>query len=706
MLLASIGEGGKNLFDLEARNEALAIMKLKSYLDMENRPVWAKVADKNLAKKDKKTSKVAEYSRVNMFLQTWAPKHSNLSPKTKKMVNTGVKYGLKFDTLNPTKGISEQLPLWHHFGEDGGKRRINNTAPCQCLRNMHHAKYAEDAIVMASRLDDPEHIPRKTCMCIACMEDRTLVGCENPHICAKMARIRLDSMLPKWDPRVALPDEPQPATNDREDEITFVGPARISSLTEGFRIFTRQKASPGPPEVAGPMVLAPQNGENIAFAIAGATRLGGTAEARAGAGMVARQIQAQGTAIRVPDYLPQSKQSAEIVAALLSTRSTDPGVKLRIESGKDGLLKAMSKKLPVWEDRGWLNTPNSQSLQALTAALRERTAETKIAVVTASAEVEEAHSLARAGAEMVNADHVDLRIPDHLQLKGAKLSTLTQATAYRMIKSLKEKVHRKATGENVLATQEATKALFKNTPTEKMIWKSIRNKDISRQVRNFMWKTLHGAHRIGKFWAHIPEMEDRATCQHCGVVESMEHIVTECSRPGQKEIWALAETLWRKSHTTWPTVSFGGLMGAALATFPGNKEKSRGSARLYRILMTESMYLIWKIRWVALMNERLEIDRNLTNRVRFGKQHAIPSTTVLETWKGSLLNENELPPLWLREPEVLGDEAEIDNGKEPHTVADRFVRNAFPRGWFLIPNSPEGPGPLHFALRLEEANLY
>ncbi|KAJ7705066.1 hypothetical protein B0H16DRAFT_1828040, partial [Mycena metata] len=99
----------------------------------------------------------------------------------------------------------------------------------------------------------------------------------------------------------------------------------------------------------------------------------------------------------------------------------------------------------------------------------------------------------------------------------------------------------------------------------------------------------------------------------------------ECGRPGQKEIWALAELLWRKTHTTWPTVSFGGLMGAALATFPGEKNKElKGSARLYRILMTGSMYLIWKIRcevvirdngvaksateihnrWVALINER------------------------------------------------------------------------------------------------------
>ncbi|KAJ7758247.1 hypothetical protein B0H16DRAFT_1662335 [Mycena metata] len=281
-------------------------------------------------------------------------------------------------------------------------------------------------------------------------------------------------------------------------------------------------------------------------------------------------------------------------------------------------------------------------------------------------------------------------------MMGAKLSTLTQALAYRGIKALKEKVNRKTTDENVLSTQQAVKTLFKKTPTEKLIWKSIRNKDISRQVRNFMWKTLHGAHRVGKFWTHIPDMGDRVNCQHCGVVETMEHILIECGRPGQKEIWALAESLWRRSHTTWPTVLFGGIMGAALATFSGeNNKESKGSARLYRILMTDSMYLIWKIRcevvirdngvaksvteihnrWVALMNERLEIDRSLTNRVRFGKQHAIPASVVFDTWKGSLLNENELPPQWLREPEVLVGILPIRSRRSPSPPIGRRGRN-------------------------------
>ncbi|KAJ7711656.1 hypothetical protein B0H16DRAFT_1667730 [Mycena metata] len=263
-------------------------------------------------------------------------------------------------------------------------------------------------------------------------------------------------------------------------------------------------------------------------------------------------------------------------------------------------------------------------------------------------------------------------------MASAKLSTLTQATAYRGIKALKEKVNRKVTDENVLSTQQAVKNLFKKTPTEKLIWKSIRSKDISRQVRNFMWKTLHGAHRIGKFWTHIPDMRDRANCQHCDVVETMEHILTECSRPGQKEIWALTELLWRKTHTTWPTVSFGGLRGAALATFPGeNNKESKGSARLYRILMTDSMYLIWKIRYEVVIRDNgvAKSVGRAYERAPGDWQHAIPASVVLDTWKGSLLNENELPPQWLREPEVLVGILPIRSRRSPSPPVGRRGRN-------------------------------
>ncbi|KAJ7739346.1 hypothetical protein B0H16DRAFT_1219399, partial [Mycena metata] len=58
-------------------------------------------------------------------------------------------------------------------------------------------------------------------------------------------------------------------------------------------------------------------------------------------------------------------------------------------------------------------------------------------------------------------------------------------------------------------------------------------------------------------------------------------------------------------------------------------------------------------RWVKTINGRLEIDINLTNRLKYGKQHAITPSLVLDTWRGTLHRKGELPEDWLREPGVL-----------------------------------------------------
>ncbi|KAJ7806734.1 hypothetical protein B0H13DRAFT_1669661 [Mycena leptocephala] len=211
-------------------------------------------------------------------------------------------------------------------------------------------------------------------------------------------------------------------------------------------------------------------------------------------------------------------------------------------------------------------------------------------------------------------------------------------------------------------------------PTTEQIWKSVRHKDFTRQIRNFLWKLIHGAHCTGKFWLHIPECEDCARCQHCDKIETMEHILLHCKKPGQAEIWKLAEGLWQKKHPTWPPLSMGSIMGCDLACIRDEKgRKIPGATRLYRILISESTYLIWKIRcesvighggeplseieihnrWVSLLNERLSIDRLLTDKLKYGKQASVPRTLVLQTWSKTLKEENRLPDDWLRELELV-----------------------------------------------------
>ncbi|KAJ7838987.1 hypothetical protein B0H13DRAFT_1650417 [Mycena leptocephala] len=66
----------------------------------------------------------------------------------------------------------------------------------------HGAQNAHDGVKIAARLDDPGHLASKDCMCLDCVDDRAFSGCKNPHSCAKMAKLKLDSLIPKWDPRV------------------------------------------------------------------------------------------------------------------------------------------------------------------------------------------------------------------------------------------------------------------------------------------------------------------------------------------------------------------------------------------------------------------------------------------------------------------------------------------------------------------------
>jgi ribonuclease HI len=129
------------------------------------------------------------------------------------------------------------------------------------------------------------------------------------------------------------------------------------------------------------------------------------------------------------------------------------------------------------------------------------------------------------------------------------------------------------------------------------IWNAVYAKDILPRMARFLWKGLHNAHRIGKYWTHIPECEDRAVCKDCNEIEDLKHILVECRSPGCETVWKAAESLWLEKEAKWPAISLGTILGCGLAEFRDDKGKpKRGTQRLYRILMSESAYLIWRLR--------------------------------------------------------------------------------------------------------------
>lgn len=96
-------------------------------------------------------------------------------------------------------------------------------------------------------------------------------------------------------------------------------------------------------------------------------------------------------------------------------------------------------------------------------------------------------------------------------------------------------------------------------------------------------------------------------------------------------------------------------------------KKREGATRLYRILATESAFLIWKLRnervirgiesdtgkhtpvgvrnrWMSAINARLKTDIAMT-RERWGPRRT-HRETVLSTWNNTLRGEDNLPDDW------------------------------------------------------------
>lgn len=184
---------------------------------------------------------------------------------------------------------------------------------------------------------------------------------------------------------------------------------------------------------------------------------------------------------------------------------------------------------------------------------------------------------------------------------------------------------------------------------------------------------MHRAKKTGEFWDKVENSEQNAYCRVPAgekTCESMDHILTECRSPEVDIIWGLAEKLWKKKMPTWPKINCAGaVMACALADFQTPEgDKLAGANQLYRIIVSESAWLIWKISckrlfdidapeegitkreihncWVKAINLRLDLDRAMTNPKH--ERKAMPRRKVIHTWRGTIMNEKNMPPDWTR----------------------------------------------------------
>ena len=203
----------------------------------------------------------------------------------------------------------------------------------------------------------------------------------------------------------------------------------------------------------------------------------------------------------------QSNQVGELLAVLHVVKTAPSNQPLRIRSDSRFAIDGLTLYAQDWEAKDWMGVKHGPLFKCTTAWIRARTAETTLQWVKGHAGIEGNEGADRLAAEgsQKNPDRedIDLRIPADTMVTGAALARTGQSLIYRHLTNAGD-VDRLATRRSIEKVKSAVKEIFGETPTDEGIWRSIRHKDITRKIRDFLWKHMHGIYRLGKFWEHIP----------------------------------------------------------------------------------------------------------------------------------------------------------------------------------------------------------
>src|SRR5260370_12412759 len=83
--------------------------------------------------------------------------------------------------------------------------------------------------------------------------------------------------------------------------------------------------------------------------------------------------------------------------------------------------------------------------------------------------------------------------------------------------------HRETTSGNLQSAREAIRNYNNILETDETLWSGIRRRTLRTHVRQFMYKAMHGTQKVGKYWQHLENAEQREFSTTCGLTDSIEH---------------------------------------------------------------------------------------------------------------------------------------------------------------------------------------
>ncbi|KAJ3530055.1 hypothetical protein NMY22_g8737 [Coprinellus aureogranulatus] len=668
-------EGGLGVLDLEARNEAIEIVRLRTYLlPPDQRPLWCFLADRLLAKAAvKRYTNVEEEFLVNPFTQCWKVNvnSKSLPQCLKRMMRVAYKYDTKIVPTGLNKHVRDAMPYWYHAGNKDKLASKYNDKWGRCQRHIHGIVTTGEMLNHANgsswgcrnRLD---------CKCGQCRREKRK-GCKHPPQCRANARRKLQNIEDIWNPASAEYEERE---DDLPEESIWSQAVRVAKPPSHpnllVRIFTKRDSM----NRLWPAGVPEDGDDDDLRAIApevhtdGSCHSNGTLNAVAGSGLWYGADDPRNESIRIERRLLQSNNTGEAIAALraIQNHRQDDGV--MIASDSQYTIDIITKHAKRWFDSGFAGVANVEVVSALIGEMilsenKSNVWVRKVKGHSGDTGNDGADALANAGARKNVPDVIDMSAGALARTAGASVNAMSQAVAYKLVKEQKRPKARDATKRMMDKVVAVAEEITGSRPTPAMVWERTRQRrqmTTTQKFSQFSWKAIHDAHKVGRYFqnmANAPdETRERGLCKQCiwDPVETLEHILCHCTASGQKQVWKLAKRLWRKTGLEWTVPSIGMILGANLAEAKGRDgKKLDGRSRLLQILLSESAYLIWVIRcewkigreqdetkqhtkeeiearWRLAITKRLRMDWTLTSKLAYGKR-ALKWSLVERTWR-------------------------------------------------------------------------